>query len=110
MSMSHNRLVIRLSSVAVASLLVLAASAPSDAWARGGGGGHSGGSHSGQSTSSGHVNPSSHSTQGYYRQGGTYVPGYHATNPNGTRLDNYSTKGNVNPWTGKSGTHGANND
>lgn len=29
---------------------------------------------------------------------------YHATNPNGTRNDNYSTRGNVNPWTGKAGT------
>jgi len=26
------------------------------------------------------------------------------TNPNSTKLDNYSTKGNVNPYTGKPGT------
>jgi hypothetical protein len=59
------------------------------AFARGGGGGHGSGSHS---------------TSGYYRGNGTYVQGYHATNPNSTKLDNYSTKGNVNPWTGKPGT------
>jgi hypothetical protein len=59
------------------------------AFARGGGGGHGSGSHS---------------TSGYSRSNGTYVPGYHATNPNSTKLDNYSTKGNVNPWTGKPGT------
>ena len=28
----------------------------------------------------------------------------HATNPNNTKADNYSTKGNVNPYTGKPGT------
>ena len=35
---------------------------------------------------------------------GTYVQGHYQTNPNGTRNDNYSTKGNINPYTGKSGT------
>jgi len=37
--------------------------------------------------------------RGYPAQGGIY----YATNPNGTKLDNYSTIGNVNPWTGKPG-------
>lgn len=35
---------------------------------------------------------------------GSYVQGSMRTAPNSTRLDNYSTKGNVNPYTGKSGT------
>lgn len=35
---------------------------------------------------------------------GTFVEGHMKTAPNGTKLDNYSTKGNVNPYTGKEGT------
>lgn len=64
-------------------------------------GGHGGGS---GSHSSGYVNSSSHATSGYVKGNGTYVAPSHATNPNGTRADNYSTKGNVNPYTGKAGT------
>jgi hypothetical protein len=60
--------------VAVSVMGVLASDG---AFARGGGGGHSSGSHS---------------TSGYYRANGTYVQGYHATNPNSTKLDNYSTQ------------------
>jgi hypothetical protein len=74
------------------------------ALARGGGGGHGGGSHgSAAIRGSGYVNPSYHWTGAYYRRDGTYVPGHYQTNPNGTKLDNYSTVGNVNPWTGKPG-------
>jgi hypothetical protein len=47
---------------------------------------------------------SSHSVRGYVRSNGTYVAPHHATNPNGTRTDNWSTKGNINPYTGKAGT------
>lgn len=46
----------------------------------------------------------SHSVSGYTRSNGTYVAPSHATNPNGTKLDNWSTKGNVNPYTGQAGT------
>jgi hypothetical protein len=42
---------------------------------------------------------------GYYRSDGTYVQPYYRTRPNSTTLDNYSTKGNVNPYTGQPGTH-----
>lgn len=35
---------------------------------------------------------------------GKYVKGHRATNPNHSKLDNWSTKGNVNPYTGKTGT------
>ena len=45
-----------------------------------------------------------HYAHGYFRNNGTYVEGYHATNSNGTRNDNYSTRGNINPYTGKRGT------
>lgn len=41
---------------------------------------------------------------GYVRKDGTYVAPSVATKPNDTKLDNYSTKGNVNPVTGKAGT------
>lgn len=35
---------------------------------------------------------------------GTYVQGTLRTAPNATRVDNYSTKGNMNPYSGRSGT------
>jgi len=41
---------------------------------------------------------------GYVRRDGAYVPPSYQTRPNGTRLDNYSTRGNVSPFTGKRGT------
>ena len=41
---------------------------------------------------------------GYVTKNGTYVAPSIATSPNTTKLDNYSTKGNVNPYTGKAGT------
>ena len=41
---------------------------------------------------------------GYTRSDGTYVNGHYRTSPNYTKLDNYSTKGNYNPYTGKAGT------
>jgi len=42
--------------------------------------------------------------RGYRKKNGTYVAPYHRTAPNSTIEDNYSTKGNVNPYTGKAGT------
>jgi hypothetical protein len=41
---------------------------------------------------------------GYVTKNGTYVAPYYRSNPNSTKLDNYSTKGNVNPYTGRLGT------
>ncbi|WP_297516447.1 hypothetical protein [Flavobacterium sp.] len=41
---------------------------------------------------------------GYTRSNGTYVQGYYRTTPNYTRNDNYSTVGNLNPYTGTYGT------
>jgi hypothetical protein len=46
--------------------------------------------------------------EGYYRQDGTYVTPTHVqdhwrSNPDGDRSNNWSTKGNWNPYTGKSG-------
>lgn len=42
--------------------------------------------------------------QPYTRSNGTYVPGYYRTNPNSNTYDNWSTKGNYNPYTGSTGT------
>src|SRR5690606_7498538 len=41
---------------------------------------------------------------GYYRSNGTYVKGHYKTKSNGTYHDNYSTKGNYNPYTGSNGS------
>jgi hypothetical protein len=42
--------------------------------------------------------------KGYYRKDGTYVQPHVRSNPDGNPYNNYSTKGNVNPYTGKEGT------
>lgn len=42
--------------------------------------------------------------QGYTRKDGTYVQPHHRSSPNSTTTDNYSTQGNVNPYTGQPGT------
>jgi hypothetical protein len=41
---------------------------------------------------------------GYTKSDGTYVQPHERTAPNATRDDNYSTRGNVNPYTGEPGT------
>lgn len=41
--------------------------------------------------------------QGYTKRDGTYVSPYQHTAPNGTQKDNWSSKPNVNPYTGKEG-------
>jgi hypothetical protein len=43
--------------------------------------------------------------KGYTRRStGSYVQSYRRTSPNRNKWDNYSTKGNINPYTGKKGT------
>lgn len=43
--------------------------------------------------------------KGYYKpSSGRYVQPHYKTSPNKTKSDNWSTKGNVNPFTGKKGT------
>jgi hypothetical protein len=49
-------------------------------------------------------NSRSHTISPYVNSHGTYVGSSHATNPNSTQMDNYSTRGNVNPYTGAVGT------
>jgi hypothetical protein len=46
-----------------------------------------------------------HSRSGYVRKDtGTYVAPHRATNPDNRKSNNYSHKGNYNPYTGKRGT------
>jgi hypothetical protein len=87
------------SSLAAASLACLLVASPVLAK-----GGH------GRSSSS-HTSGSSHSTpsgrvhvKGHTTKNGTDVPPHDRTAPNHTKKDNWSTKGNVNPETGKPGT------
>jgi len=40
----------------------------------------------------------------YLRQDGTYVQPHHRTVPDGNPFNNYSTRGNRNPYTGQMGT------
>lgn len=40
---------------------------------------------------------------GYTRKNGTYVAPYHRSDPDSTQMNNYSTQGNVNPYTGQKG-------
>lgn len=42
--------------------------------------------------------------RGHVRKDGTYVPPHVRTNPNSTTHDNWSTRGNTNPTTGRQGT------
>lgn len=42
--------------------------------------------------------------KGYYKSStGAYVAPSYRTSPNKTKIDNYSSKGNYNPYTGKAG-------
>jgi len=46
--------------------------------------------------------------RGYTRADGTYVAPYYRTAPDNTINNNYSTRGNVNPYTGAMGTRAPN--
>lgn len=41
---------------------------------------------------------------GYTRRDGTYVAPHYRSSPDGNPYNNYSTQGNVNPYTGQAGT------
>ncbi|EJN22048.1 hypothetical protein PMI36_03331 [Pseudomonas sp. GM79] len=66
--------------------------------------GSSFGGHTSYKSSYSYGSRSDHAISGYTRSNGTYVKPSHATNPDFTRNNNYSTKGNLNPYTGKFGT------
>ncbi|MEJ1966491.1 MAG: hypothetical protein WDO56_35115 [Gammaproteobacteria bacterium] len=50
------------------------------------------------------VNAGPHTVKGHTTKKGVYVPPHRATNPDASKQNNWSTKGNVNPYTGKPGT------
>ena len=50
------------------------------------------------------LSQASHAVRGHVTASGVYVAPTRATNPNITRLDNYSTRPNVNPYSGRIGT------
>lgn len=58
-----------------------------------------GGGHGSRGSSSSTVHVKSHTTRN-----GTYVPAHNRTAPDQSKRNNWSTKGNVNPHTGKEGT------
>ena len=99
-----------------AALVATVAAGPS-LLARGGGHGHGGGHSKGSHSKSSHVkstvphvksggatNPSVVHVKGYVKKDGTVVAPHDRTAPNNTKNDNWSTKGNINPETGKEGT------
>ena len=43
------------------------------------------------------------SVKGYFKKDGTYVEPHYRSSPNERKDDNYSSKGNENPYTGKKG-------
>lgn len=46
---------------------------------------------------------------GYHRSDGTYVQSHHRSDPDGDASNNWSTKGNRNPYTGAYGTNSSDN-
>ena len=42
--------------------------------------------------------------RGHVRSDGVYVPPHERTEPNSTKTDNWSSRPNVNPYTGREGT------
>lgn len=53
------------------------------------------------------VNTSSIHVDSYYRTDGTFVRSHERSAINSTNLDNYSTAGNINPYTGSVGSRAA---
>ena len=45
-----------------------------------------------------------HYNNGYVDRNGVFHPAHYQTNPNNNPWDNWSTRGNYNPFTGKPGT------
>src|SRR5690606_8696106 len=44
------------------------------------------------------------SVKGYFRKDGTYIAPHYRSAPDSSKWNNWSTKGNINPYTGKVGT------
>ena len=51
----------------------------------------------------GYVSPPTTRVHAYIKKNGKYVASHRRTRPDATKIDNFSTKGNVNPDNGKAG-------
>lgn len=89
------RLFLAIPGLLVVVCLLIAELSPPEAQARGGSSGYRGGGHS----SGGHVGVRPHT-----RRDGTFVQPHRRTAPNSTQRDNFTSKPNSNPYTGKPGT------
>jgi hypothetical protein len=49
------------------------------------------------------ANKETHTVRGYVRKDGTYVKPHRQTDPDANKYNNYSTEGNMNPFTGEKG-------
>lgn len=95
--------------IALVAILAICLAAP--AFARGGhGGGHGGGHASSGShhsskpaTGTGAKSAREH-VSGYTKKDGTHVAAHNRSTKDSTKTNNWSTKGNTNPETGKAGT------
>ena len=85
-------------------LIILLSLASTTSYAQRGGGRGGGGSHSSSSSGSRSSSGGTVHVRGYYRKDGTYVAPHERSAPDGDFDNNWSTKGNVNPYTGKEGT------
>jgi hypothetical protein len=61
------------------------------------------GSHSSRSYSSGRTSSSHTTVHGYTTRRGTHVQSYRKTTPDHSRSNNFTSRGNTNPYTGKRG-------
>lgn len=85
-------------------VIIVLALVASSALAKGGGGGHYGGHHS-QMPSYGTGAKSTHEhVSGYAKRDGTYVAPHERSTADHSKNNNWDTKGNTNPYTGKDGT------
>lgn len=48
--------------------------------------------------------------KGHYRSNGSYVQPHYRSAPDSSKLNNWSTRGNTNPYTGQEGTEDPYND
>lgn len=89
--------------IAMVVLMVFGIASHAEAGRRGGSGSHSSRGRSSSMSGTG-SSSSSHSVRGYTKKNGTQVAPHRQTKPDHTQRNNYSTKGNVNPFNGKTGT------
>lgn len=54
-------------------------------------------------SSTSQVDAASRYQRGYFKSTGKFVQPHYKTQPNSYKFDNYSSKGNTNPFTGKRG-------